>query len=64
MREELLKRFFRGGVGADVLAADPNGSMVEGRDPIRHYIEDFESSEEEFEIQPKHLISICDVVEW
>jgi len=62
MHEEILKRFFVGEVDADILAADLDGSMVEGRDTIRHHIEDFEASEEEFEIQPKHLVSICDAV--
>jgi hypothetical protein len=62
MREEILKRFFVGEVGTDVLAADLDGSMVEGRDTTRHYIEDFEASEEDFEVQPKHLVSICDAV--
>ena len=41
MREEILKRFFVGEVGADILAADLDGSMAEGRDTIHHHIEDF-----------------------
>ncbi len=49
MREEILKRFFVGGVGAGILTADLDGSTVEGRDTIHHHIEDFEASEEEFE---------------
>ena len=60
MREEILKRFFQGEIGADVLAADLDGSMVEGQDTHRHHIEDFEESGEEFEVNPKHLVSICD----
>ena len=62
MREKILKRFFRGEIGTDVLAADLDGSMVEGRNSISHHIEDFEASEEEFEIQPQHLVLICDAV--
>ena len=33
MREEILKRFFVGEVGADILAAYLDGSMVEGEIP-------------------------------
>jgi hypothetical protein len=62
MREEILKQFFRGDVAADVLVADLDGSMFEGRDTFSHHIEDFEASEEEFEIHPEHLVSICDAV--
>ena len=59
MREEILKRFFVGEVGADTLAADLDGSMIEGRDTTRHIIEDMEG---EFEVRPEHLVSVCDVV--
>jgi hypothetical protein len=59
MREEILKRFFVGEVGADTLAADLDGSMIEGRDTTGHIIEDMEG---EFEVRPEHLVSVCDVV--
>jgi len=59
MHEEILKRFFVGEVGADTLAADLNGSMIEGRDTTRHVIEDMEG---EFEVQPEHLVSVCNAI--
>ena len=59
MREEILKRFFVGEVGADILAADLVGSMTTGKDTTRYSIVDMD---EGFEIEPAHLVRICDAV--
>jgi len=59
MREEILKQFFVGEVGTDTLAADLDGSMIEGRDTTRYVIADMDG---EFEVRPEHLVSVCDVV--
>jgi len=59
MHEAVLKRFFLGEVSAHMLAADLDGSMIEGRDTTRHVIEDMRG---EFEVRPEHLVSVCDAV--
>jgi hypothetical protein len=59
MCEEILKRFFIREVDADVLAADLEGSMTEERNATYYHIEDME---EQFKVEPEHLISVCDAV--
>ena len=59
MREEILKQFFIGEVGPQVLAADLVDSMIAKEDITKHPIEDMKES---FQLRPEHLIRLCDAV--
>ena len=59
MREEILKQFFDGEVGAALLSNDLVGSLITKGDSTSHPIEDMSGS---FEVQPSHLIRLCDAV--
>jgi hypothetical protein len=59
MREEILKQFFIGEVGPNVLAEDLVDSMITKADMTKHPIEDMRES---FQLGPEHLIRLCDAV--
>jgi hypothetical protein len=59
MREETLKEFFAGNVGAKELASDLKGSMVRTGTMTRHPIENMT---ETFHVLPAHLTRVCDAV--
>ena len=60
MHEEVLRRFFEGVADPSDLARDLHGALVpDGPDVTRHPIVDMV---EEFEVQPCHLVKVCDAV--
>ena len=59
MREETLKEFFAGNVGAKELASDLKGSMVTTGTMTKHPIENMS---ETFQLGPEHLTRVCDAV--
>jgi len=60
VQEDVLRRFFLGDVGADVLAEDLKGALVpKGAKTTVHPIKDMEV---EFEVRPEHLVRVCDAV--
>jgi len=60
VQEDVLRRFFLGATGADVLAEDLKGAQVpKGPKTTVHPIVDMDI---EFEVRPEHLVRVCDAV--
>jgi hypothetical protein len=60
VQEDVLRRFFLGEAGPDVLAEDLKGALVSrGPKTTVHPIKDMSV---EFEVRPEHLVRACDAV--
>ena len=61
MRTSILRAFFVGEASASDLAADLVGTRVRrGNDTVEHLMDD--DLEEDFRIEPQHLVRLCDAV--